>query len=127
MHFGDLFRPVALLENVLIPNGSIGISNIDNRVTVVVDGTETPPDKVQLHHPDESERVLDIKVNRPFLFYVIDMESRVPYFSGVVANFDEEGQADSMTHQFESEKEFVPTGNCQKILYDDSEYYDYVD
>lgn len=122
MHFGRLFRN-ATIKNVLIPNGSIGINNIDNRVKVIVDGKETRPEEVQYHHPNESERVIYIKVNRPFLFYIIDMETRVPYFSGVVTNFGGKGVVDHST-ELESDKEFVPRENCRKVDNNDDVAYD---
>lgn len=114
MCFGALFRSNATLRNFFTSGHPISLDNIDHHVLLVVNGTVTPPDHVKFHCPAKSENVIDFKVSRPFLFYIMDMETRVPYFSGLVKNLTGKGVV-SHSDEFESDKKFNKTEDCKQV------------
>lgn len=93
---------------------SISLNSTDHHVVVVVNGTATSPESVENHCPDKEERVIDVKVNRPFLFYILDLETRVPYFSGVVTNFKGVGKVEH-SDDFDKDKTVKESLSCMNI------------
>lgn len=114
MCFGGLFRSDATLNNFLTSGQSISLDNIDHHVVLFVNGTVTKPENVKYHCPDKLERAIDFKVDRPFLFYIMDMDTRMPYFSGLVTNFAGKGKVDH-SKEYQTDKMFDEIQNCRKI------------
>lgn len=114
MGFGALFRSNSTFDNFLCSGTHISLDNIDHHVVVIVNGTVTPLENREYPCPDKSERVIDFEVSRPFLFYVIDLETRVPYFSGLQTNFEGKGKIDNLS-EFKKYKMVENAPNCMKI------------
>lgn len=79
MGFGGLFDFENELKSAFNPNLVFKL-----RMNFTANGTITDPKEMKLFCDDKPKQRPTVVVNRPFLFYVIDLATRTPYLSGVV-------------------------------------------
>uniref|UniRef100_A0A336LX78 CSON004514 protein n=1 Tax=Culicoides sonorensis TaxID=179676 RepID=A0A336LX78_CULSO len=115
MCLGGLFRSNAILDNFLDSGKPIPIDQIDHTILLTVNGTITSPEDVRRHCPQQTEHVIDFEVNRPFLFYILDINTRIPFFSGLVTDFSKETGIINHSEEFQQKKNHISTSNCKKL------------
>ncbi|XP_063704256.1 intracellular coagulation inhibitor 2-like [Culicoides brevitarsis] len=92
----------------------VSFANAPSRVTVIANATVTCEAKVKAHCPPETERKIYFKVNRPFLFYILDMETRIPLFSGLVRNLGDMKKFNN-ENEFKNDKYYENDPRCHEL------------
>lgn len=110
--FGKLFRSTNKLYGINQSGKPMHANFIGHQAQFIANGTVTDSNNVFRNCANDT---IPFIVNRPFIFYVIDMTNRIPYFSGLVIDVNEKNPTSVIDrHKYENET-YKNHINCNQL------------